>query len=111
MSASIERIYIEKVADPDPDASYLAPTDDMTQEERARAQARLNALERGDWEFIGIRAVAHLEIPIDADTRAMHTIASPGLWSIESDTPDDQLREIGREEIAVLEKMLAELGL
>jgi len=67
--------------------------------------ARAESLNRGDWYYIGIRAVADVVIG-----GVCQTLASGGLWGIESDSGEDYLAEVGRDELAELKKVLYDLG-
>ena len=67
---------------------------------------RMESLNRGDWCYIGIRAVAEVMI-----NGTIQTIKSPGLWGIESDGDSSYLNEVGREELAQLRETLEDIGL
>ncbi len=68
---------------------------------------RMETLNRGDWCFIGIYAVAEVQL----QTRGtIQTIRSPGLWGIESDSGDDYFDEVGKEELASLVSELQAAG-
>jgi len=67
--------------------------------------ARMEALNNGQWEFIGIRACADVTI---GNTR--QSIYSGGLWGIESDSEASYLKEVESEELASLRETLYELG-
>jgi hypothetical protein len=81
------------VPDPAPDASYLS------------AGERLNAYDAGEWNMVGVRAIAEIEA---ADMR--ETITSAGVWNIPSDSPDHYLQDVYREELGSLCRTLYELG-
>ena len=70
---------------------------------------RQEALNRGEWGCIGIRAAVELPIPYGKD-RILTRIESPGLWGIESDSGEDYLESVFHEESNILAGMLAELG-
>ena len=70
---------------------------------------RHEALNRGEWDYIGVRAAVELPIPFGKD-RILTRIESPGLWGIESDSGEDYLDSVFQEESAILADMLAELG-
>jgi hypothetical protein len=71
----------------------------------AQDYARMEALNNGQWEFIGIRACADVTI---GNTR--QSIYSGGLWGIESDSEASYLKEVESEELASLRETLYELG-
>jgi hypothetical protein len=66
---------------------------------------RMEGLNRGDWNFVGI--IAKAEIITESGT--MQTIRSGGLWGIESDA-GAYLDEVATEELAGLRKELTALG-
>lgn len=66
---------------------------------------RMEALNRGDWCFIGIRAKA--EIVLNEVTQSIH---SGGLWGIESDSESCHLKEVEREELEGLKRELLAIG-
>lgn len=67
---------------------------------------RMEGLNNGNWQFIGI--IAKAEIVTSNDT--LQTIRSGGLWGIESDAGDDYLEEVGKEELENLRSELMALG-
>ena len=88
-------------------AGYVGAADfDAAQE---AAEARMAAWEAGDWEYIGVVAVAHVAIPIGGGSFCNHTFRSAGCWGIESDS-GDYLEEVFREEQAELLAQLKTLG-
>jgi hypothetical protein len=100
----IDTTEIVRLVVPDecPDTSYL----DQTEFEDRRQQYR-----DGDFYFIGIRASIEIQIPSKSGGYwNLQTIQSPGLWGIESDSADDYLSEVFKEEKAVLIEMLETLG-
>lgn len=91
----------------DPDAAdYVFSENYETQMELA--QERMNAWRNGEWEYIGVRAVADIKVPYGRDWITTR-IKSPGLWGIESDAGADYLAEVFEEEKATLFEMLASL--
>ena len=70
---------------------------------------RHEALNRGDFNHIGVRVAVELPIPFGKD-RILTRIESPGLWGIESDSGEDYLDSVFQEENEILADMLAELG-
>lgn len=68
---------------------------------------RMDAFAREDWNFIGLRAEAKVQI---GDGGLVQTITSGGLWGIESDSGKDELSRLAREQMAELESQLLALG-
>ena len=107
LRAKIERAYIEVVPDEEPDTSYLYQDEPDFSERRAE-------YERGDFGFVGVRAVAEITFENDQHPGGwIHgpKIVSPGLWGIESDSGEDYFRNIGEEEAFELGEMLLSLGI
>lgn len=104
--ANVLSITVERLYDNDPDLSWLDATDDdMGTGFEAYASERKKSY--GDeWWMIGIRASAQVAIG-----GVPYTITSTGLWGIESDSEEDQLVQIGEEEIRELHGILEEMGL
>ena len=106
MRAKIERAFIEVVPDTDPDTSYLYQDDPDFSERR-------EAFERGDFGFVGVRAVA--EITFEHEDTGGWTqgprVTTPGLWGIEDDSGEDYFREVGEDEAGELVDMLHALGI
>ena len=67
---------------------------------------RLEALQRGDWHFIGVIAKAE----IVSGGGICQTIRSGGLWGVESDSGKEYLAEVAKEELDTLRAELAGLG-
>ena len=99
----------------DPAASWIpadrAPADKEsfwreTMRENARKDyARMEALQREEWGFLGIQARA--EIILDG---VCQTITSGGLWDIESDSDDSYFRQVEHEELTSLRGILHTMG-
>lgn len=70
---------------------------------------RMESLQAGRWWFVGVRAIADIEID-GAGRFSKQSITSGGLWGIESDSSPDYLAEVGREELADLRAQLVALG-
>lgn len=100
---TFRRLVIEDT-DSDP-REYLFQDDAY----RAEDQARLDAWLRGDWHFFGIQARADIEI-VENGTATLHSITSPGLWAIESDSSDEYLAETYSNERAQLEAHLRKMS-
>ena len=67
---------------------------------------RLAEYRRNEFYFVGVRAVAEIEI-----NGIRQTISSGGLWGIESDSDEAYLQEVYAEQREELDAMLVELGL
>jgi hypothetical protein len=98
MATTLRSVEVVIVPDADPDASYI---------EQPMFADRLEAYRRGDFGFVGVRAVAEILI---GGVMVTETITSPGLWGIEDDSGDEYLEQIGEEEKVTLRAMLEELG-
>ena len=68
--------------------------------------ARMQAANRGDWCYMGVRAEA--QVQLDGDLR--QTVISGGLWGIESDSDESYFADVEREELAVLRSQLQAIG-
>lgn len=79
------------------------PNDTLFQDPayKAEDQARLDAYNRGDWYFVGIRAVATIWI-IKANVGTSYTLRSAGIWGMESDSSEDYFNETYEDEKATL---------
>jgi len=79
---------------------------ERTMRENAKQDyARMEAYNRGDWQYVGVRVVAKVVIG-----GVGQTLESGGLWGIESDSGEDYLAEVGRDELAGLKKALYDIG-
>jgi hypothetical protein len=94
-------IWIEQVPDSDADLSYLQPLPHDDVEKRAAKQGRLDALERGDWQPVGV--VAKCRVGLEHGTAVFQ---SSGAWGVESDSP--ALREITLAQLEELRQALIE---
>ena len=79
---------------------------DYTRQDYKRME-RLNA---GDWCFIGIRAEAQIALQCNAHHANVQHITSGGLWGIESDSDDDYLESVEKDELSDLKGQLLALG-
>ena len=130
------KIEIKRIVDEHPDLSFLETTPEyhygadgsnwrhVSEEDKQRVisqygsiwnacveytkqdKKRLDDYNRGIWEMIGIRAVATIHIPVNGDTVKIQSIDSGGLFGIESDSSDDYIKDIGREQIAEVKNYL-----
>lgn len=67
---------------------------------------RMDAYIRGEWDMIGIKAVATIHIPIRDNDTKIQTIDSGYLWGIESDSDNSHLQEIEKERIDEVKECL-----
>lgn len=134
--AKVVKIEIKRVVDKNPDLSFLETTPEyhygtdgsnwkhVSEEDKQRVivqydsiwnacvtyakqdKERLDAYNRGVWEIIGIRAVATIHIPVNNNTVKIQTIESGGLFGIESDSGDNYIKDIAREQIAEVKNYL-----
>lgn len=100
MTAKLNSITIQVVPDEMPDASYL---------EQDEWQDRLEAYQRGEFGFVGVRLSAEIAIPHGKDW-ILTTIESPGLWGIEDDSDSSYFRQVAEDELETLADMLNELN-
>ena len=91
---------MEQIEDSDGDLSYLEQ-DCFDGPGETDGPARIAAYKRGEWHFIGVRAVATIWIQRD-NWRTSYTLESPGCWGIESDSGESYLKEVFAEECAML---------
>lgn len=71
---------------------------------------RAEALNRGEWCYVGIRASVRLSIPVGNGTSILQTISTPGLWGIESDSDQEYIDSVFKEECDTLVTMLQVLN-
>lgn len=72
---------------------------------------RMEGLSRGDWSFIGTRAVASVGISTDGGRSwTTQKIHSGGIWGIESDSAADHIESEEKGQLAELADLLIELG-
>jgi hypothetical protein len=67
---------------------------------------RMEALNRGDWWFIGIRVDAVVQLTGDLTQH----ITSGGLWGIESDSGENHMKEIAADQLQELRGELQAIG-
>lgn len=68
---------------------------------------RMEALERQEWAYVGIQALAKVQLP----SGTVQRITSGGLWGIESDSGQDYFAEVAGDEMAQLADDLKALGI
>lgn len=73
---------------------------------------RAEALNRGEWCYIGIRADAEWSVTsaMTGDTFPMEAVKSVGCWNVESDAGEDHHKEIAADELAELKTQLRAIG-
>lgn len=99
--ASIDRIYVEVLDDPNHDASWL---------EQEGWEDRLAAYRSGEFGFVGVRLAADVVLRREGRVDETITITTPGLWSIESDSGDVYFRESAADGLDMLADDLVALG-
>jgi hypothetical protein len=67
---------------------------------------RMEALQRGDWAYIGVIAKAEVQLTSDL----VQVLRSGGLWGVESDSGADYLKEVADEELCSLRTELEAVG-
>ena len=92
----------------------------MEKKELYKAQFEANAPMRVDSiriehhadqeDSIGIVAVAEVSYPIGGGSRRIEWFSSSGLWGIESDSSEEYLTEVEKEELADLKDHLTHFG-
>ena len=111
MKNIIEEISVKKIIfDDDPDISWLQQYDENSEDPEIRKYAkqdkkRLEAYYNEEWHFIGVQAVAEVRLG-----GVCQTIKSGGLWGIESDSSEDYIESIYKEEKEDLSDMLQSIG-
>jgi len=93
---TVQSAQIRIMPDQDPDTSYL---DQEGFEDRKRA------FEKGDFGFVGVMAVAEVEVG-----GVMQEITSGGIWGIESDSGTKYFRSVGKEEYDALKGVLRDMN-
>jgi hypothetical protein len=126
--AKVVKIEVKRIVDEDPDLSFLETTPEghygidgsdwvhVSEDDKQvvinkygsiwnacvecakQDKERLDAYNRGDWEMIGIRAMATIHIPVNNAVK-IQTINSGGLFGIASDSDDSDIQEIGIDQI------------
>lgn len=68
---------------------------------------RMEELQRGDWHFLGIKAVAKITMP----SGTVQRFESGGIWGIESDSGADYFTEVADGEIDQIAEDLLAIGI
>ena len=71
---------------------------------------RMEALNRGDWCFIGIQAEAIVSRDIGQGNKRLQRLVSGGLWGIESNSCDAYLEDVAHDELDDLKEHLEAFG-
>lgn len=69
--------------------------------------ARMEALNRGEWSYVGVIAASEVTLP---GSDVSQKIRSSGLWGIESDSGADYFAEVEEQELDALRGELAAAG-
>lgn len=70
---------------------------------------RLAEYRAGGFHFVGVQASVTVRIPCGKGAHAEHVVTTPGLWGVESDSPEYH-KEVFKDECDALADMLRELG-
>jgi len=90
------------ITDDEPDTSHLDQADFADDKE---------AFQRGEFQFVGVRARIELKIPCRPEGHSiLHEVESPGLWGLQTNSDAAYFDEVFTEECATLEHMLTTLG-
>lgn len=114
--AILKEIKVKRIADEDPDLSYLEqyenPKDEEEEKYYQQDQERLSKYGY-EWEMVGIKAVAIVYIPFEVFTGKgkeinykIQEIDSGGLWGIETDSDEEYIQEIEQQQIEELKDYL-----
>lgn len=98
---TIDSIKIVVTIDEYPDLSYLDQFENSQDPEERKYyeqdQERKRQYNEGYWNCIGIQAQTEIKIPGKYGS-TLHTITSPGLWGIESNSGNQYFKKVAREE-------------
>ena len=112
----IEKITIERKIDESPDLSFLqqdyAEVKNIKEREKYLKQdkERLNAYNNNEFDFLGISAKAEVSYEMDnvypKGNRRIEWLSSGGLWGIESDCGEKELKQVEDEQLENLKEHL-----
>ena len=85
---------------------YLGLDEKEMREYCLQDYARMESLNRGDWYYVGVIAVAEITLP---ESTVIQRIRSGGLWGVESDA-GEYFKEVEAEQLAELAAELGKLG-
>ena len=97
ISIKLSDITMELLPDSEENSLCLADSD------------RLEQYEKGYWSFVGVVAKVYIKIPFGSDCIG-HVVESPGLWGIESDSSEDFLDTVFKDQREILMNMLKHLN-
>lgn len=81
--------------------------EEMAREYCRQDYERIEALNRGEWHFIGIQVEARVSYGVEPNGhRRLEWFTSSGLWGIESDSSTDYLIEVANDEVSNLREHL-----
>jgi hypothetical protein len=108
----------QEIPDEWPDVSHLKDTADnyegCTPDEIAKYveqdSARLQAYYDGEWQMIGIRCIARIEVTRNGCT-TRYELESAGLWGIESDSGQSYFDEVFEDQKSELVADLVAMGI
>jgi hypothetical protein len=105
-------IEVDTPYDEDGDVSWLYQTPKQlgSLEAAVANRRRLLALERGEWHLIGVRLAATVTLTRSGLVDSELTLTSPGVWSVESDSDADHIRELAADDADYLREDLLALG-
>lgn len=90
-----------------PSDNYLGePAEDIAKYTREDYE-RMEAYNRDEWSYIGIRAVAQVQLQQHG---TIQTVKSGALWGIESDSDESYFREVADEQLHELRATLHQMG-
>ena len=73
---------------------------------------RIKQFEAGELYFVGVVAEAELiHSQVKDGGGTIHRISTAGVWGVESDSDEDNFRELGEEELEALKIILADMGI
>lgn len=99
----VEKIVVKKMDDDDANLDWLEQSNNREDKKRLMSYGET-------WWMIGIKAEAKI-LTRESDTSWLtNYISSGGLWNIESDTSEEELIEIGQEQLNDLAIVLDILG-
>jgi hypothetical protein len=88
----------------DPKAAGYCPADKFEALQR-ECENLMKGFVRGDWSYVGVVAVARISIPIGGGSFITHTLRSPGLWGIESYSPEYHKEVYEEQKTELLEQL------
>jgi len=89
-------------------ANYVGEPEVEARKYALQDYARMESYNRGEWTTLGISVEADVEVKIDSGL-IIQTVASGGLWGVESDGDDAHRREVAGEQLAELQEILSAL--